>query len=142
MGGFDLERFKIMQRRDFGTALAEVRSGEKQSHWMWYIFPQLKGLGHSSTSWKYGIDGMEEAQAYMQDAYLRDNLLTISEAVLQVEGRTAFDIFGFPDVRKLQSCMTLFAHAAPEYPVFMQVIQKYYEGREDTGTLLRLGLWE
>lgn len=142
MGGFDLERFKIMQRRDFERALAEVRSGEKEAHWMWYIFPQLKGLGHSSTSWKYGIDGMEEAQAYMQDAYLRDHLITISEAVLQVEGRTAFDIFGHPDVRKLQSCMTLFAHAAPEYPVFRQVLQKYYEGREDIGTLIRLGLWE
>ena len=139
MKNYDLERFIKAQKRDFPEALEEIRSGQKTSHWIWYIFPQLKGLGVSGMSHYYGIDRLEEAKAYMQTDTLRDNLLRISSALLSVRGRSADTIFGYPDTLKVRSCMTLFAHAAPEYPVFREVLEKYYDGKEDSKTLRLLG---
>ncbi|MEB3275088.1 MAG: DUF1810 domain-containing protein [Prochlorothrix sp.] len=109
---FDLARFVTAQQTSFDRALAEVKSGYKSSHWMWYIFPQLRGLGRSTISQRYGISGTEEAHAYLTHEVLGPRLLTISEALLSVKGRSAIEIFGEPDHMKLRSCATLFAHTA------------------------------
>ena len=105
-----LERFIIKQEEWFDTALTEIKRGMKESHWMWFIFPQLKELGRSQTAQYYGIDGIEEARRYMGNAYLRDNLLTISNALLEHEGKDIAYIMGEIDALKLRSCMTL-SHA-------------------------------
>lgn len=140
MKKYDLERFIIAQKRDFAEALEQVRAGRKTSHWIWYIFPQMKGLGMSGMSDYYGIKSLEEAKAFMEDKFLRENLLQISSALLSLESQSANKIFGYPDNLKVCSCMTLFAHAAPQYPVFRDVLDKYYNGREDIQTLRLLGI--
>ena len=140
MKKYDLERFIIAQKRDFAEALGQVRAGRKTSHWIWYIFPQMKGLGMSGMSDYYGIKSLEEAKAFMEDKFLRENLLQISSALLSLESQSANKIFGYPDNLKVCSCMTLFAHAAPQYPVFRDVLDKYYNGREDIQTLRLLGI--
>ncbi len=131
----DLQRFKEAQKRDFDTALSEIRRGRKQSHWMWYIFPQIQGLGFSSTSVYYAIQNMAEAEDFLNDPYLGANLRTISEALLELDTDDPYQIFGSPDHLKLLSCMTLFEAADGEGGVFTQVIEKYYDGRRDDKTL-------
>ena len=139
---YDLSRFLKAQGRDYETALAEIRSGRKRSHWIWYIFPQLKGLGFSTLSYHYGIDDIGEAKAYMEDAVLRERLLEISGALLTLSSSDATAVMGFPDDLKLRSCMTLFREAAPEETVFQHVLDKFFGGRGDEITLrlLRTGV--
>ncbi len=133
--GFDLDRFKKAQEEDYPYALQEIKAGRKQSHWIWYIFPQLKGLGFSSMSEYYGIDGRAEAQAYIADSVLRARLVEISQALLALESNNPTQVMGYPDDLKLKSCMTLFAQVAPDLPVFEQVLQKFFSGEKDSRTL-------
>jgi len=137
---YDLSRFITAHQRDYKTALSEIRNGHKTSHWMWYIFPQLKGLGRSSTSEYYGIQNLEEASAFLNDPYLGQNLIEISAELLELDTNNATAIFGKPDDMKLQSSMTLFNYASTDNAVFLSVLEKYYDGREDYLTLRRLGL--
>jgi len=132
---YDLERFINAQKYDYDQALSEIRSGHKRSHWIWYIFPQLKGLGFSSTSEFYGIHGAGEAKAYMADPVLRDRLLEISCALLALASNDPTDVMGYPDDLKLKSSMTLFAAVAPEYDVFQKVLDKFFHGKQDQRTL-------
>ena len=134
-----LERFFAPHRRDFATALKEIRAGRKRTHWMWYIFPQLRGLGHSPTAQYYGIQDLHEADAFLHDPYLGGSLTTISEALLALETCRAGDVFDPPDDMKLRSCMTLFALAAGRDSVFHRVLDKYFGGRMDDVTLRLLG---
>lgn len=137
---YDLNRFLSAQRRDYAAALREIRSGRKRSHWIWYIFPQVAGLGMSSTSQFYAISGLDEARAYLSEATLRAHLLEISSALLALEESDPTAVFGFPDDLKLRSSMTLFAAAAPDEPVFAAVLDKFFGGQPDTRTLQILGL--
>ena len=132
---YDLDRFVKAQAYDYDAALREIRSGRKRSHWMWYIFPQLQGLGFSSTAQYYGIRDLEEAKAYMAHPVLGPRLVEISEALLALDTGDASAVMGYPDDLKLRSCMTLFELAAPEQPVFGRVLEKYYAGRRDGRTL-------
>lgn len=138
----DLTRFKNAQELDYETALAEIRSGQKQSHWMWYIFPQLEGLGFSGISQYYGIRGMEEARAYLADDLLRSHLMEISESLLTLESNNATQVMGYPDDLKLKSSMTLFLLASGhdskyerEARVFKAVLDKYFGGEMDGQTV-------
>ena len=133
--GFDLDRFKKAQEEDYPYALQEIKAGRKRSHWIWYIFPQLKGLGFSSMSDYYGIDGRAEAQAYIADSVLRARLVEISQALLALESNNPTQVMGYPDDLKLKSSMTLFAEVAPDIPVFAQVLQKFVAGEKDPRTL-------
>ena len=133
--GFDLDRFKKAQEEDYPYALQEIKTGRKRSHWIWYIFPQLKGLGFSSMSEYYGIDGRAEAQAYIADSVLRARLVEISQALLALESNNPTQVMGYPDDLKLKSSMTLFAEVAPDIPVFEQVLQKFFSGEKDSKTL-------
>ena len=135
----DIERFKERQSEYFATALAEIRNGKKLSHWMWYIFPQLRGLGQSETSRYYGITGIAEAEDFLNDGYLGENLILISSELLKLPGNDAASVFGEPDDMKLRSSMTLFAHVRSSGPVFKKVLDKYFGGREDPATLKMLG---
>ncbi len=137
---YDLGRFVSAQKRDYLTALEEIRCGRKRSHWMWYIFPQLRGLGMSSTSYFYGIENLDEARAFLDDPYLGGNLREISEALLALGTGDAYSVMGSPDDLKLRSSMTLFSLAAPEEPVFKKVLDKFYRGLPDPATLRLLGL--
>jgi uncharacterized protein (DUF1810 family) len=132
---FNLRRFVSAQEDAFAQALLEVQSGQKRTHWMWYIFPQIRGLGHSFMSQKYSISGIPEAQAYLDHPILGHRLILISEAVMSVKHRSAQDIFGAVDEKKLKSCATLFAHAPNSHPVFNQIISKYFEGFYDQATI-------
>jgi uncharacterized protein (DUF1810 family) len=136
----NLSRFVQAQEEDYAQALCEIKSGRKQSHWMWYIFPQFDGLGFSSTSKRYSIKSVEEAEAYLGHPVLGPRLLESTEAVLRVEGRSAFEIFGSPDDVKLKSCATLFARVSPPGSVFERLLDKYYEGGCDGKTLRLLGI--
>ena len=132
---YDLSRFLKAQECDYDTALSEIRSGRKRSHWIWYIFPQVKGLGFSSTSEFYGIDGLAEAKVYMENETLRRRLIEISEVLLALESSNARDVMGYPDDLKLRSSMTLFGEAAPEEKVFLKVLDKFFGGKKDERTL-------
>ena len=132
---YDISRFTDAQRRSFSTALAEIKRGRKMSHWMWYIFPQVAGLGFSSTAQYYSISGLEEAREYLSDDYLKSNLLEISFALLQLPGSDAEAVLLLPYCLKLRSCMTLFKYAAPDEPIFQQVLDKYYDGKDDWKTV-------
>ena len=132
---YNLNRFIEAQNRDYDTALAEIRAGKKASHWMWYIFPQLKGLGRSSTSEYYGLSGIKEAQAYLSDPILKARLIEITDAVLAHKDKSAEEIFGGIDAKKLRSCMTLFSIAAPDIPVFDAVLEQFFNGTLDRNTL-------
>ena len=136
---YELDRFIKAQNRDYDTALNEIKEGYKRSHWMWYIFPQIIGLGRSEIAIYYSIADREEAECYMQIDLLRGHLLEISEALLQVESDDATRVMGFPDDMKLQSCMTLFAAVASEYDVFQKVLDKVFHGEMDKRTLEILG---
>ncbi|MBR4164315.1 MAG: DUF1810 domain-containing protein [Solobacterium sp.] len=131
----DLSRFHKAQETDYKIALREIQNGRKRSHWMWYIFPQLKGLGHSGMAEYYGISGIEEAKAYLKDPVLGARLLEISKALLKIECDDPRIVMGYPDNLKLKSCMTLFAEADPETDIFQSVLNKFFNGEKDTLTL-------
>jgi len=131
----DLKRFLDAQANDFERALAEIRRGRKQSHWMWYIFPQIAGLGSSETSRFYAIKTLAEAELYLAHPVLGARLVRISEALLEIEGKTANQIFGSPDDMKLKSSMTLFGALKNTSPIFQSVLDKYFNGKKDLRTL-------
>lgn len=131
----ELKRFKDAQARDYATALAEVKKGRKRSHWMWYIFPQLAGLGATDTSRHYAIKNLQEATDYLTDQELGYRLTEICKALLALETDDAHAIFGSPDDLKLRSCMTLFDAVPATFPVFAQVLDKFYNGKRDERTL-------
>lgn len=130
-----LERFRKAQETDYDTALSEIRSGRKRSHWMWYIFPQIHGLGRTGISQYYSIQSLKEAQDYIHDPVLGKRLVEISNALLELEISDPHRVFGSPDDMKLLSCMTLFEAAEPDEPVFGKVIDKFYGGGRDQRTL-------
>ena len=132
---YDLSRFHKAQQGSYETALAEIRSGRKRSHWIWYIFPQIQGLGFSSTAQYYAIENLEEAKAYLADPVLRERLLAISYALLALDSCDPSEVMGYPDDLKLRSSMTLFSLAEPECTVFRDVLDKFYGGREDERTI-------
>jgi uncharacterized protein (DUF1810 family) len=136
----DLGRFVQAQEGDYERALAEVRSGRKRSHWMWYIFPQYDGLGFSSTSRLYAIKSLAEARAYLGHPVLGPRLVACAEAALGIEGKSAYEIFDSPDDMKLRSCATLFARVAPAGSVFERLLDKYFQGQPDPKTLRLLGI--
>jgi len=131
---FGLQRFVDAQDRVYRQVCAELAAGRKSSHWMWFVFPQLKGLGRSATAQHYGIASKAEAQAYWAHPVLGPRLAQCTELALAVEGRSAHEIFGPPDDLKFRSCMTLFAQATGE-PVFARALDKYFDGQPDPGTL-------
>ena len=135
---YDLQRFHIAQKFDYPVALGEIKNGQKESHWMWYIFPQLKELGYSSTAKYYGLT-KDEAKAYINDEILKSRLIEISQALLELTSNNATEILGYPDDLKLKSCMTLFSEIVPELEVFDQVLQKFFSGKKDDKTLKLLG---
>ena len=130
-----LSRFRQPHQADYSRALSEIRNGRKTGHWIWYIFPQMKGLGTSGMSDYYGISGIEEAKAYLADPVLGPRLVEISEALMELKEKDAAKIFGFPDVLKVRSCMTLFDAASGEDSVFRSVLDAYYGGEKDERTL-------
>lgn len=132
-----LERFLKAQENEYETALHEMKNGHKQSHWIWYIFPQLQGLGFSSMSQYYGIKDKEEAIDYMNHPILREHLLEISQALLSLDCNDPVRVMGYPDNLKLQSSMTLFSYVSDE-PVFQKVLDKFYNGQVDQATLEKL----
>jgi uncharacterized protein (DUF1810 family) len=134
-GEYDLSRFLQAQEGDYERALSEIRSGQKRTHWMWYIFPQLDGLAFSATAKHYAIKDVNEAQAYLAHSVLGPRLLECAEAAAQLEGRSAREIFGSPDDLKLRSCATLFAHVSQSGSVFERLLKKYYQGQRDDKTL-------
>lgn len=136
---FDLKRFVDAQAAVYGNVVGELRDGRKRSHWMWFVFPQLRGLGGSPTAVHYGISSLDEARAYLDHALLGPRLRECARLVTGVQGRSAAQIFGSPDDLKLCSSMTLFAHATEDDADFVAVLEKYYDGRQDELTLKRLG---
>lgn len=139
MADIDLERYLKAQENDYERALKEVKDGFKQSHWMWFIFPQIIGLGQSRTSILYSIRSLDEAKAYMENETLASRMNEICNALLEVKTDNATDIFGTPDDMKLHSSMTLFAEADPDNDVFMKVIDKFFGGKKDSRTLEIIG---
>lgn len=135
---FDLARFTDAQDPVYSSVVSELGSGRKRTHWMWYVFPQVEGLGLSDTSKRYAIRSLEEAQRYLEHPVLGARLRECAEAVLAVEGRWASEIFGSPDDVKLQSSMTLFALVAGRDSLFARVLDKYFSGKQDGETLRRL----
>ncbi len=138
---YDLERFVEAQNLVYDMALQEIKDGQKRGHWIWFVFPQIKGLGHSYNSEFYGISGTKEAQAYLEHPLLGARLREISQAMLDCGNPSADDILGFPDVLKVKSCMTLFDMVSPN-DIFKQVLEKYYEGKLCDKTIWRLGTRE
>ena len=132
---YDLSRFVQAQEGVYDRVLAELERGQKRTHWMWYIFPQFDGLGFSSTTRRYSIKSLDEAQEYLNHSLLGPRLQTCAEAVLRVEGRSAWEIFGSPDHMKLQSSATLFTQVSPPESVFEQLLDKYYGGERDLKTI-------
>ena len=131
----DLNRFVEAQRDVYARALAEIRAGRKRSHWMWFVFPQLAGLGLSATSRRYAIRDLAEARAYLDHPILGKRLAECAEAALGVEGRSAFEVFGSPDDMKLRSCATLFSRVSPPGSVFHRLLDKYFGGEPDDRTM-------
>jgi uncharacterized protein (DUF1810 family) len=130
-----LGRFVEAQAANYTQALAELRAGSKRSHWMWYVFPQLDGLGSSAMARRYAIRGRAEAEAYLSHPVLGPRLIEITEAALAIEGRTAHDVFGYPDDLKLRSSATLFAAVSPPGSVFERLVAKYFDGEPDPATI-------
>ena len=135
----DLQRFLDAQLNTYSDALSEIRNGKKQSHWMWFIFPQVQGLGNSEYARRYAIKDLEEATEYLNHPDLRARLVEISNAMLQVNHNNATTILGKPDDMKLHSSMTLFSLAEGADPVFEQVLKKFFGGKKDEKTLKILG---
>jgi uncharacterized protein (DUF1810 family) len=135
---FDLQRFVDAQDRVYPTVLDELRGGRKRSHWIWFVFPQLRGLGRSQTALHYGISSLEEAQAYLAHDMLGPRLRDCSRLVAAIDGSSADDVFGWPDNLKVRSSMTLFARATDDPDVqaeFRAVLDKFYDGAEDSATV-------
>ena len=130
-----LDRFLEAQERMYEIALKEIKNGEKESHWMWYIFPQLRGLGKSQMAYAYGINGIEEAKAYIEHPVLSARLIEICEALLEHKNGDIEDILGDIDAMKLRSSMTLFAFISVKNSVFFQVLECFYDGKMDEYTL-------
>ena len=135
---YELKRFVDAQEGVYEQACAELRAGRKRSHWMWFVFPQIRGLGSSPTAVRFAISGMEEARAYLEHPVLGLRLRECAGIVVGVEGRSVEEIFGYPDDLKFHSSMTLFAKAAAEAGVFGEALGKYFGGRMDRGTLDRI----
>jgi uncharacterized protein (DUF1810 family) len=135
---YNLERFVIAQDSVFKRVLSELQAGTKMGHWMWFIFPQIRGLGRSPISMEYAISSRDEAQAYLQHPVLGPRLKECTQLVLNVNGRSATDIFGTPDDIKFRSSMTLFAQVSRDDDIFYRALQKYFEGAPDRLTLDRL----
>lgn len=131
----NLNRFIDAQKNSYNTALQEIKSGYKYSHWIWYIFPQIAGLGYSFMTKKYEIKDVKEAKAYIENDYLRNNLIEITKALLECKSDNIEEIMGFPDNLKVCSCMTLFNYVAPEIKEFKAVLDKFYNGMKDETTL-------
>jgi uncharacterized protein (DUF1810 family) len=132
---YKLARFLEAQEHEYERAVSEIREGRKRSHWMWYVFPQFEGLGFSATSRHFAIKSKDEAAAYLAHPVLGPRLTECAEALLQLEGRTAAEIFGSPDDMKLRSSATLFAMVSPAGSVFHRVIEKYFAGQKDERTV-------
>jgi uncharacterized protein (DUF1810 family) len=131
----DLRRFVEAQEGAYDAAVRELRAGRKTSHWMWFVFPQIAGLGRSATAQRYAIGSAADAQAYLAHRVLGPRLLECARILTGLSGRTALEIFGPVDAQKLRSSMTLFARAAPEQPVFAEVLAAYFDGAEDPATV-------
>jgi uncharacterized protein (DUF1810 family) len=132
---FNLRRFIDAQERVIEDVLDELRAGRKTSHWMWFVFPQIKGLGSSSMAQRYALASRDEALAYHEHPVLGARLRQCTRLVLEVEGRPVEQIFGYPDDLKFRSCMTLFAQAAPQQPLYRAALEKYFAGEPDRRTL-------
>ena len=132
---YDLSRFIDAQKADYDTALDEIRQGRKKSHWIWYIFPNITGLGYSSTSQHYAIKDLSEARAYLDNKLLRGRLEEISSELLKLKENDVVKIMGSPDDLKLRSCMTLFLKADPDNKLFASVLDKFFDGEEDERTV-------
>jgi len=132
---FNLDRFVQAQEEVYPRALAEIKLGRKRSHWMWFIFPQIDGLGYSSTARFYAIKNADEALAYLNQPLLGKRLIECSEALLKVKAKSAEEIFGYPDDLKLRSSMTLFANVSPPDSIFSRVLDQYYASQPDGQTL-------
>lgn len=137
---FDLQRFVAAQNGNgtYDDAVAQLRRGRKGTHWMWFVFPQIAGLGYSATSKKYALSSLDEAKAYLRHPVLGPRLLECTRAVVETEARTAVQIFGSVDEQKLRSSMTLFRRADPGEPLFGQVLDRYFDGIADPATEERL----
>jgi uncharacterized protein (DUF1810 family) len=134
----DLQRFVAAQAQTYEAALAELRRGRKQTHWMWFVFPQIAGLGLSDMARRYAIASRDEARAYLAHPLLGPRLVAAVQAVSAVQGRSAHEILGSPDDRKFQSCLTLFEQVAPAPEVFATALDQYYDGARDAATLRML----
>ena len=132
---YDLERFVRAQQHDYARAVAELKGGRKRSHWMWYIFPQFRGLGFSSMSQRYAIGSIDEAKAFLRHPVLGPRLTECANALLAIADRSATDILGSPDDLKLRSSATLFAHVSPPASEFERLLQLYWQGEPDQSTL-------
>jgi uncharacterized protein (DUF1810 family) len=132
---YSLERFVAAQDPVFDNVCAELRAGHKRSHWMWFIFPQIQGLGRSEMARTYALSSLDEARAYLQHPVLAPRLIWTSQILADLEGRSAAEIFGSPDDMKFHSSMTLFSRADPAEAVFAECLKKYFAGRPDTATL-------
>jgi uncharacterized protein (DUF1810 family) len=132
---FDLQRFVDAQARVYDDVLAELRNGAKRSHWIWFVFPQLRGLGRSATAQRYGISSLDEARAYLAHPVLGPRLRECTGLVAAIDGRSVDEIFGWPDNLKVRSSMTLFAHATDDNSGFRAVLDKFYDGEEDPATV-------
>ena len=132
---FDLQRFADAQDRVYDRVLAELRAGAKRSHWIWFIFPQLSGLGSSSTAELFGIDSLEEARAYLAHPVLGPRLRECARLVASIEDRSVDEVFGWPDNLKVRSSMTLFAQATDHNADFLAMLDKFYGGQQDPRTL-------
>ncbi|PVM90116.1 DUF1810 domain-containing protein [Caulobacter endophyticus] len=135
----DLTRFLDAQAGAYDAALAELRQGRKRTHWMWFVFPQVEGLGRSPTAQFYAIAGLDEARAYLDHPVLGPRLIACVEAILALPGDDAHAVFGSPDDMKLRSSLTLFAAASPDEPRFRAALARYFGGQDDPLTLARLG---
>jgi uncharacterized protein (DUF1810 family) len=135
---YDLQRFVDAQNPVYDRVRAELKSGRKQTHWMWFIFPQIAGLGHSAMAQRYAISSLREAQAYLDHAILGPRLRECTRLLIGVEGRSAREILGPPDDMKFRSCLTLFARTAPDEQIFRDALGKYFSGDFDRSTVERL----
>jgi uncharacterized protein (DUF1810 family) len=131
----DLQRFIDAHKEDFQIALSEIKAGRKRSHWMWYIFPQIRGLGFSETSKYYAIQSIDEAKEFLNHPELGQNLISITSELLKLNNTDATSIFGKPDNMKLFSCMTLFSIISPENSIFKKVLDKFFNGQKDDNTI-------
>ena len=137
----NLQRFITAQQNDYQIALTEIKQGRKRNHWIWYIFPQIAGLGYSETSKYYALKNIEEVQAYLNHPILGSRLIEICTELLKLPANNATQIFGTPDDLKLRSCATLFAALPNTNPVFQQVLDKFFNGEADKNTLKIIGHW-